>query len=700
MSETLDPLIYAYFSEGGLTALASSSIPFDIQQVFIEDIVTEYWDATDPPPQGFRAAFLRQMAPDQSLFGWLYSDIDEQTQGLLPCALGYYLNAPLTGDLLQLIFGCLERGPLSCPNLSHLPEFLEEVAFPSSLSYEPARPGVPLPSGIYARSRLLLVKQRMLDIYIPYEPELEVEVLPSPGTLTASSVTPPPSETWLPAWDAVNSEPMVLNQSVSEFEGSGQKMALLIGVNGYGEGFRPLMGVEQDVQAMAQVLASPGLGGFTQVKTLLNPDCQVMSEAIESLFLDSQPEDLILLYLSGYCIRDRQGNISLATGISRRGRQQKVIRSTVIPANFMRTIMDESSSQQQVLVLDCCFADAFPRETPTAQRPPKVESELGGSQRLILSTCTTSGYTTAQKEQEPSLYTRYLVEGLATGAADVNHDGIVTLYEWHDYARQRTTQAAPVMMPQCYGATELQNLGLIAVPSTDPRLKYRKHVERGLQDGDISALHRTVLDSLQVRWGITSSEASTIEAEVLQPYSDYRRKIQAYAQQLLQIRWQPVNGQQVFENQGVDLSETLLGLQESLGLTSTDTQAIEAEIEFQFKFLQALEPAMASQSTSGRAEWRWLQNLKAQMLHSLSQVGQNFRKLPGWGALQAQWQQHPRRLWLGGGSVVLLLVAVVVITVQGRQRARSQQPATLITIHTPSTPWVAKQTHNDYDLTM
>ncbi|NEQ26981.1 MAG: sulfatase-modifying factor protein, partial [Microcoleus sp. SIO2G3] len=53
-----------------------------------------------------------------------------------------------------------------------------------------------------------------------------------------------------------------------------------------------------------------------------------------------------------------------------------------------------------------------------------------------------------------SVYTRYLVEGIETGAADVDSDGWIAIEELHDYASGRVKQAAPSMTPKFYPVEE------------------------------------------------------------------------------------------------------------------------------------------------------------------------------------------------------------------------------------------------------
>lgn len=136
------------------------------------------------------------------------------------------------------------------------------------------------------------------------------------------------------------------------------KIALLIGVSDYGFGFTPLPRAQRDVQAMRQILQHPEIGSFTEVRTLINPDRQVIEEAIEALFSGRQRDNLVLLYFSGHAIKDSSGNLYLATSITRKNEQNQLVKSSVVPASFVQEATSDSRSQQQVMILDCCFGEA------------------------------------------------------------------------------------------------------------------------------------------------------------------------------------------------------------------------------------------------------------------------------------------------------------------------------------------------------
>jgi uncharacterized caspase-like protein len=199
------------------------------------------------------------------------------------------------------------------------------------------------------------------------------------------------------------------------------KVALLVGVSQYGPGFNQLPAAVNDVQAMQRVLLHPDMGDFDKVMPLIDPDPQEMGTAIENLFGDGRRDDLLLLFFSGHGVKDESGNLYLATRVTRKNERGGLIRSTAIAARFVQEIMSDSRAKRQVVILDCCFSGAF-GEGLLAKDDSSVDvkRQLGGEGRVVLTSSTSTQYSFEQQGSDLSIYTRYLVEGIETGAADLD----------------------------------------------------------------------------------------------------------------------------------------------------------------------------------------------------------------------------------------------------------------------------------------
>jgi Caspase domain len=251
------------------------------------------------------------------------------------------------------------------------------------------------------------------------------------------------------------------------------KTALLIGVSECGEGFNQLPGAAEDVEAIQRVLLCAEMGNFDEAKILNNPGLQEMMQAVETLFTGRNKDDLVLLFFSGHGIKDSSNKLYLATGATCKNSQGELVKSTAVPASFIHEIMDLSPSKQQVLILDCCFSGAFADGLLVKDDGSvNVNTELGGEGRVILTSSTSTQYSFARQEAEASIYTSYLVEGIETGAADLNRDGVISVDELHQYTKSKIRETIPAMKPEIYAGQEGCKIQLARTPEIPPSSIY------------------------------------------------------------------------------------------------------------------------------------------------------------------------------------------------------------------------------------
>lgn len=375
------------------------------------------------------------------------------------------------------------------------------------------------------------------------------------------------------------------------------KVALLIGVSEYQPGLSLLPGAVKDIEAMQRVLQHPEMGGFDQVKTLTNPDPLLMQGEIECLFSDRSKEDLVLLFFSGHGVKDDRGKLYFATRITRKSPKGELLRSTAVPSSFVHEIMSNSRSKRQVVLLDCCFSGAF-AEGMTAKDDGvvDVQTQLGGEGRAVLTSSTATQYSFEQEESDLSIYTRYIVEGIETGTADLNNDGSISIDELHEYACKKVQEASPAMKPKIYAAEEGFKIRLAKVAAVDPKLIYRKEVERCVIQGDISSIGRRILEGVRESLKLSPESASLIEDEVLSPYRERQRKLQRYEEAFVEAV------QQQYPLWDTTYQE-LQRYRQTLGLREADVLPIEDSVvarrtdsktETQYTDIPQLKPTASS----------------------------------------------------------------------------------------------------------
>lgn len=176
----LGELIYTSFAKVGFQALTSAEIPPEIRRIFIEQIVYQYWDSYNPPSADHRAAYVYRLAPDQTLFGWLYNDgTDDLGRSHVPYFVCYYFAGELRSDQLEAIFTCLARGPATIVDRQTLPDQIHSPVIADHQNYQPARSGVEVTSLLQAACSLALQKGKLIKLFSSNEGRLEFVEAPA-----------------------------------------------------------------------------------------------------------------------------------------------------------------------------------------------------------------------------------------------------------------------------------------------------------------------------------------------------------------------------------------------------------------------------------------------------------------------------------------------------------------------------------------
>jgi uncharacterized caspase-like protein len=187
----------------------------------------------------------------------------------------------------------------------------------------------------------------------------------------------------------------------------------------------------QDAEALAGVLGDAGVGGF-RVESLIDVDERTIRRRIAAFFADHDRDDLLLLHFSCHGIKDARGRLHLAA----RDTDLSVLGATSVPASFVHDALNETQSHRVVLMLDCCYSGAFARGAVVRSgNDVHIADEFGvGSGRVVLTASSATEYAfeggeLTQDQAQPSVFTSALVDGLRSGAADLDADGEIGIDE-------------------------------------------------------------------------------------------------------------------------------------------------------------------------------------------------------------------------------------------------------------------------------
>ncbi|MEO0407445.1 MAG: GUN4 domain-containing protein [Cyanobacteria bacterium P01_A01_bin.135] len=361
-----------------------------------------------------------------------------------------------------------------------------------------------------------------------------------------------------------------------------QRVALLVGVSEYGEGYPPLPGTATDLERMRSVLENPEMGGF-EVETLTNPYAQTLREKMERFFGDRSKEDVLLFYFSGHGALDPYvGNqLYLSTRETRKVNKQLVESSAVESARLHHYLVN-SKSQQKVVILDCCFSGAVANFLQKGEDTTNLQ-QLKARGTVLLASCSAFNESYQTKcgvgaGVAQSLYTQYLVEGIETGAARQGQREWILAQDLHEYARKRfQTERAAAMEPQIIVLKqEGYGIPVARAPKEDPKVAYRQIVVEVLEedDGEVDELDRIHLGLVQDELQLSEEEAQQILNEQQKPYV-IRREKRAIYRRAFEAALHPGGSLSALSER---TRRKLARIQTQLGLRNEDISKIEADL--------------------------------------------------------------------------------------------------------------------------
>ncbi len=198
-----------------------------------------------------------------------------------------------------------------------------------------------------------------------------------------------------------------------------------------------LLSPSEDAAALGRVLEDPDRCGF-EVTTVVDGSSGEVAEAVEGFLADVERHDLLLLYFSCHGLKDEHGRLYFATRNTRRDR----LRSTTVPAAVVNDLLLGSRSRRKVLLLDCCYGGAFAKGMQVKADPSVHTAEQFDARGLVVLTASDSTQyafdgDVVSGSVTPSRFTAVLVDGLASGEADLDGDGFMTVDDAYDFVRQR-----------------------------------------------------------------------------------------------------------------------------------------------------------------------------------------------------------------------------------------------------------------------
>ncbi|MFG2194171.1 type VII secretion protein EccCb [Streptomyces sp. NPDC048639] len=229
------------------------------------------------------------------------------------------------------------------------------------------------------------------------------------------------------------------------------RAALLVATTEYVDpGLRLLRSPAQDARRLGALLDDPSIGYFDRVTMLVNESKASVEEHVEEFFRNRAASDTLLLYLSSHGIRDKHGRLFFTTVRTRR----ELPDSTAVSARFVEEQMSRCRASGKILLLDCCYGGAFVQGMePFAAESEELTAQAAGKGTYVMAASDVLEFAYEGEQMKHrsgpfrSVFTEAVVDGLSTGRADADNDGVITAHELFAYIQAHVRETGVPQTP-------------------------------------------------------------------------------------------------------------------------------------------------------------------------------------------------------------------------------------------------------------
>lgn len=220
---------------------------------------------------------------------------------------------------------------------------------------------------------------------------------------------------------------------------NGNKRALIIGISDYDK-LQPLTFCRNDATGMSVLLSSLGYEIAEDTKLSGYVHWQDMRDTIIEYFSNPKVrrDDTVIFYYSGHGVPDASGNVYLGTSEI----DPELPNKRGLSFDELTRIMQGCNSSQIVAILDCCYSGSAKISKGNENDRAKLGSSAISKASKMLNQgegiCLLASSQSFQEaynleEQDHSLFTYFLLEGLKGNYESINSNGFVTVDTLSNY---------------------------------------------------------------------------------------------------------------------------------------------------------------------------------------------------------------------------------------------------------------------------
>ncbi len=230
---------------------------------------------------------------------------------------------------------------------------------------------------------------------------------------------------------------------------TGKRIGLVIG-NNYPNSDKELRFAVADALAMKEVLLNKDICKFDEVEESIDDAFVDARIKIEKILKNANRDDLVFIYFSGHGKKHLDNGLRL---LFKDAREDYPL-ATSLNFDYINRCMKYPSLKSVIIVLDCCYSGAAGIKGDDLEEAFSDYSSGPGT--IILTSTGLIGSPKAKEDPElkHGIFTHYLLEGLKTGGADEDEDGLIYVNDLYEYAHSRTikrSSQSPVMKTQIEG---------------------------------------------------------------------------------------------------------------------------------------------------------------------------------------------------------------------------------------------------------
>ncbi|TDD03874.1 hypothetical protein E1181_19295 [Saccharopolyspora terrae] len=216
---------------------------------------------------------------------------------------------------------------------------------------------------------------------------------------------------------------------------SGKRKALLFATSRYlDQGLQELRAPAGEAAELRQVLETQG---DYEAAIFLDESKSGIEGAIERVLRAAGPRDEVLLYFSCHGIKNDSGRLFFAACNT----DLDSVEATAVSSTFLHSQLAGSQAAAKIVMLDCCYSGAFSLGMVFKSVNRVDHLQLKGRGTYVITATNALEYAFENRQRVDdrpveSLFTKAVLNGIRTGAADADGDGLITAKELYSYVHE------------------------------------------------------------------------------------------------------------------------------------------------------------------------------------------------------------------------------------------------------------------------